>query len=241
MRNVIISGASRGLGLGIATRLAADGFRIIVLARKSSPALEAAISAAGDGRMYFHPADLADVDQIAGHVRHIKTEFGPIYGLVNNAAGSAEGLLTSLSQAQIEALVRLNTVSPMLLTKYALRAMIQQKAGRIVNMASIVASTGSVGLSVYGATKAAMIGFTRSLARDVGKLGITVNAVAPGFAATELTGALDEAQRAQIARRSAMGQLIEPQDVAGVVAFLMSDDASRITGSVITVDAGATA
>ena len=241
MRNVIISGASRGLGLAIATRLAADGFRIIVLARKSSPALEAAIGAAGPGEIHFHEADLSDLDQIAGHVRRIKAEFGPLYGLVNNAAGSAEGLLTSLSQAQIEALVRLNTVSPMLLTKYVLRSMMQQNAGRIVTMASIIASTGSAGLSIYGATKAAMVGFTRSLARDVGKVGITVNAVAPGFAATELTGAMDEAQRAQIARRSAMGLLIEPHDVAGAVAFLMSDDARRITGSVITVDAGATA
>ena len=241
MRNVIISGASRGFGLAIAGRLAADGYRVIALARQTSPALDAAISTAQRGEIHFHAADLSDLDQIAGHVRAIKSAFGPLYGLVNNAAASAEGLLTSLSQAQIEALVRLNTVSPVLLTKYALRSMMQQKAGRIVTIASIIASTGFAGLSVYGATKAAMVGFTRSLARDVGKVGITVNAVAPGFAATELTGSMDEAQRMQIARRSAMGQLIAPQDVAGAVAFLMSDEAARMTGTVITIDAGATA
>ncbi len=241
MRNVLISGASRGFGLAIAQRLAADGFRVIALARHSSAGLQAAIAASSAGEIHFHAADLSDLEGIAGHVRAIKAAFGPIYGLVNNAAASAEGLLTSLSQAQIEALVRLNTVSPLLLTKYALRSMMQQKAGRVVNMASIIASTGFAGLSVYGATKAAMVGFTRSLARDVGKVGITVNAVAPGFAETELTSSMDSGQRAQVARRSAMAQLVQPQDVAAAVAFLMSEDAARITGTVMTVDAGATA
>lgn len=241
MRNVLISGASRGFGLAMATRLAADGWRIIVLARRPSAGLESAISAAAPGKIHFHAADLAELDQIAGHVRAIKAEFGPIYGLVNNAAASAEGLLTSLSQAQIEALVRLNTVSPLLLTKFALRSMMQQKQGRIINIASIIADTGFAGLSVYGATKAALVGFTRSLARDVGKIGITVNAVAPGFAETEMTGSMDSEQRAQVARRSAMGQIIEPQDVAEAVAFLMSAGAARITGTVMTIDAGATA
>src|SRR4029077_8931754 len=140
-----------------------------------------------------------------------------------------------------EALVRLNTIAPMILSKYVVRSMMSEKRGRIVNMASIVAGTGYHGLSVYSATKASLIGFTRSLAREVGPLGITVNAVAPGFIATEMTEMLDAADRERIQRRSALRRLAEPEDVAALVEFLLSEKAKNITGTTLTVDAGNTA
>jgi 3-oxoacyl-[acyl-carrier protein] reductase len=141
----------------------------------------------------------------------------------------------------IQRLVQLNTVSPMILSKYVVRSMMAHREGRIINIASIVASTGYSGLSVYSATKASLIGFTRSLAREVGQLGITVNALAPGFVATEMTQELDEAQRHQIARRSAMKRMPDPIDVARSVEFLLGDGGRNVTGTTLTIDAGNTA
>jgi 3-oxoacyl-[acyl-carrier protein] reductase len=138
-------------------------------------------------------------------------------------------------------MVRLNTVSPMVLTKYVVRAMMADGGGRIVNVASIVGFTGYSGLSVYGATKASMLGFTRSLAREVGRMGVNVNAVAPGFLDTEMTHELDATRREQIARRSALRRLPAVGDVAEAVEFLLGDRSGGITGTVLTVDAGSTA
>jgi 3-oxoacyl-[acyl-carrier protein] reductase len=129
----------------------------------------------------------------------------------------------------------------MILSKYVVRSMMTQREGRIINVASIVASTGYSGLSVYSATKASLIGFTRSLAREVGQLGITVNALAPGFVATEMTQELNEAQREQIARRSAMKRMPDPIDVARSVEFLLGDGGRNVTGTTLTIDAGNTA
>jgi 3-oxoacyl-[acyl-carrier protein] reductase len=137
--------------------------------------------------------------------------------------------------------VHLNVTSPITLTKYLVRPMMAARAGRVVNIASVIASTGTSGLAAYGATKAALVGFTRSLARELGPLGITVNAVAPGFIETDLIHGMDAAQREQTVRRSALRRLAEPEDVAATVAFLLSDQAANITGTVITVDAGSTA
>jgi 3-oxoacyl-[acyl-carrier protein] reductase len=132
-------------------------------------------------------------------------------------------------------------LSPVILTKYVVRQMMADGAGRIVNMSSIIATTGYNGLSVYGATKAAATGFTRSLAREVGKLGITVNAIAPGFVDTELTQSLSEDQRKRIAGRSALRRLPETDDVARMVEYLLGDGGRNITGAILTVDAGNTA
>jgi 3-oxoacyl-[acyl-carrier protein] reductase len=146
-----------------------------------------------------------------------------------------------MQDAQIETLVRLNTIAPLLLTKYVVRSMMADGGGRIVNVSSIVTFTGFTGLAVYSATKASLVGFTRSLAREVGKLGITVNAVAPGFVDTEMTEGLVGEQRARIIRRSALGRLVTVEDIAHAVEFLLSERATNITGTVLTVDAGATA
>jgi 3-oxoacyl-[acyl-carrier protein] reductase len=151
------------------------------------------------------------------------------------------GILSTMHDQDIQRLIQLNTVSPILLSKYVVRSMMAQREGRIINIASIVAATGYSGLSVYSATKAALLGFTRSLAREVGPLGITVNAVAPGFIATEMTQELDEAQREKIARRSALKRMADPIDVARSVEFLLGEAGRNITGTTLTVDAGNTA
>jgi 3-oxoacyl-[acyl-carrier protein] reductase len=146
-----------------------------------------------------------------------------------------------MRDADIETLIRINTLSPLVLTKYVVRSMMTGRGGRIVNIASIVSFTGFSGLSVYSTTKSSLIGFTRSLAREVGTLGITVNAVAPGFINTEMTGELGEQARERIARRSALRRMAEIDDVANAVEFLLSDKAKNITGTTLTVDAGNTA
>jgi len=243
-RNIIVTGGSRGLGLGIARKLAGDGFRVIAVARRLSAALGAAIEEQGDA-LKFWPFDLADIAGITDLVPAIRKEFGPLYGLVNNAGIGTSGVLASMRVAEIERVVQLNTVSPLVLTKHVVRALMVDSGGgsggRIVNISSIVSTTGFSGLAVYGATKAALVGFTKSLAREVGPLGITVNAVAPGFVDTAMTEGLDGPQREQITRRSPLHRLAETADVAEAVAFLVSDSARNITGTVLTVDAGSTA
>ena len=244
MQNVIVTGGSRGLGLAMARTLAESGYRVIAIARKSSEELAAASRAAADvgrGTIEFRACDLSDVAQIGPLVKSLRADFGPIYGLVNNAGLGTSGVLSNMRDADIQRLIQLNTVSPILLSKYVVRSMMAHGEGRIINIASIVASTGYSGLSVYSATKASLVGFTRSLAREVGQLGITVNAIAPGFIATEMTHELGEGEREEIARRSALKRMADPIDVARSIAFLLGDGGRNITGTVITVDAGNTA
>ncbi|MGO8972940.1 MAG: SDR family NAD(P)-dependent oxidoreductase [Steroidobacteraceae bacterium] len=244
MHNVIVTGGSRGLGLAIATQVASAGYRVIAIARKSTDALSAAsdeAAAAGRGAILFRALDLADLAAVPPFVRALRTEIGPIYGLVNNAGLGTGGVLANMRDADIEHLIRLNTLSPIVLTKYVSKSMMIERTGRIINITSIVASTGYSGLSVYSASKAALLGFTRALARELGQLGITVNAIAPGYIDTDMTQELTDVQREQIERRSAMRRMAEPIDVARSVEFLMGESGRNITGTVLTVDAGNTA
>lgn len=244
MLNVIVSGGSRGIGLAITLRLAKAGYNVVALARTKSEALAEAIRDAEEtrtGKIGFAALDLAEVDAIPEFVRQTRKEVGPLYGLVNNAGIGTEGLLAMMHNSDIDKLIRLNTLSPILMTKYVARGMMAEGAGRIINVSSIIASTGYSALSVYAATKASLEGFTRSLAREVGPMNVTVNAVAPGFIATDLTASMGEEQQARIARRSALRRLAQGKDVARAVEFLLGEGGRNITGTVVTVDAGSTA
>lgn len=241
-RSVLVTGGSRGLGLGISCKLAKSGYKVIAVARKESAQLTTAMrEAEGLGSIRFVPFDLSATGEIAGLVKSLRKDFGPFHGLVNNAGISFEGILSRMADENIEQLIRVNTIAPILLTKYIVRSMLASGGGRIVNIASIIASTGYSGLSVYAATKASLVGFTRSLAREVGPAGINVNSIAPGFIATDMTKALGDDQRQKIAQRSALHRLAEVEDVANAVEFLMGDQSNNITGTVLTVDAGNTA
>ncbi len=244
MPNILVTGGSRGLGLGIARRLAAAGHSVIALARKPSEELTDAIvaaDAAKAGSLRFIPFDLGDLEAIPKLVRSLRKDFGPIHGLVNNAGISFEAALAVMPTSQINQLVRINTVSPIVLTKHVVRSMMADGGGRIVNISSVTAFTGFSGLSVYSATKASLLGFSRSLARETGRMGITINCVAPGFVETDMTSGLSDERREQIVRRSALRRFAGVDDVADAVEFLVSDRAKNITGTVLTVDAGGTA
>jgi 3-oxoacyl-[acyl-carrier protein] reductase len=239
---VIVTGGSRGLGLGIVRRLAVEGYRSIAIARQMNDRLGGAIAQEKDkGSVHFVPFDLGRTDQIPELVKGLVKDFGPIYGLVNNAGIGTDGALAMMHNAKIEELVRINTLSPIILTKYVVRHMMAQGDGRIVNIASIVGFTGYTGLSVYGATKAALVGFTRSLSREVGRMGINVNAIAPGFVDTDMTHGMEGDRREQVTRRTALKRLPAVEDVADAVEFLLSERSKSITGTVLTVDAGTTA
>jgi 3-oxoacyl-[acyl-carrier protein] reductase len=245
MRNVIVTGGSRGIGLAVARRLAAAQYRVVAIARTAGASNFPLLAESDDDRSVsgpeLMPFDLGHIDEIPQLVKKLHRRLGSIYALVNNAGLGTDGALAMMHNSKIEELLHLNLLSPIVLTKYVVRRMMAEGGGRIVNIASITAFTGYSGLSVYGATKSALVGFTRALAREVGSMGINVNAVAPGFVETDLTGRLDESKRQQIARRNALGRLTSVDDVASAVEFLLGSQADGITGTVLTVDAGATA
>jgi 3-oxoacyl-[acyl-carrier protein] reductase len=244
MRNVIVTGGSRGLGLAIAAALSRADYQVISIARSETEEFRAAAEAAaheGRGGLHFRSFDLTELRGIGPLVRALRKEFGPLYGLVNNAGVGTHGVLAMMHDTELERLVRLNTIAPLILTKHVLRSMMLERAGRIVNIASIVASTGFSGLSAYAATKASLVGFGKSLAREVGPLGITVNAIAPGFLSTEMTRGMSEEDRSRIERRSALRRFAATEDVAAAVEYLLGEKAKNITGTLLTIDAGSTA
>ncbi len=240
MKLIIVTGASKGLGLAICTRLLDDGYKVVGISRSQTSEFET-LQDAHPEKLFNILYDFANTKDIQNLVRQITKEHGAIYGLINNAALGHDGVLGTMHESQISELIKVNIESPILLTKYVSRSMLMKLQGRVINIGSIIATTGFNGLSVYGATKASLSGFTRSLARELGKAKITVNTVAPGYMKTAMTEGLEGEKLKSIERRSPLGQLATVEDVAGTVAYLLSDDAKHITGTTITVDAGSTA
>jgi len=240
IKNVLITGPGRGLGLAISRRLLSDGYRVIGISRKLTPEFEALAKALGTSEAHFISADLSNLGYIPALVQQVTKRFGALYGLVNNSGIGADGLLATMHASDISHVLRLNLEAPILLTKHACRSMLMKSEGRIVNITSIIASTGFSGLAAYAASKAGLEGFSRSLARELGRARVTVNCVAPGFMKTEMTAGLSGDKLESIRRRAPLG-LPEVEDVAGAVAYLLSTDGARVTGSVLTVDGGSTA
>ncbi|MBC58583.1 MAG: 3-oxoacyl-ACP reductase [Confluentimicrobium sp.] len=239
MKTVVVTGVSRGLGLATAKRLSADGYNVVGLSRSLSDGYKA-LMAEQEGRVHFIPFDVGDLDAIPGVVSSITKQHGRIWGLVNNAGIGADGILATMHKTDILRVIEVNLTAPIIFAKYISRGMLAAHEGRIVNISSIIASTGFHGLAAYAASKAGLEGFTRSLSREVGKMGITVNCIAPGYMETEMTGGLDVHKMASIRRRAPLG-LPEVEDVTGAIALLLGPDGNRITGTVITVDGGSTA
>ncbi|MFB9213691.1 SDR family NAD(P)-dependent oxidoreductase [Vibrio sinaloensis] len=240
MKNVIITGCAKGLGLEISTMLASAGYRVLGISRTLTEEYQQ-LQLDYPESVFFHKFDFADVENISALIKVITKEHGRIYGLVNNAALGHDGVLATMHESDISSLIRVNIEAPILMTKYVSRSMLLNGTGRIVNVGSIIGSTGFNGLSVYGATKSALGGFTKSLARELGKSQITVNTLAPGYMETNMTEGLVGDKLEKIKRRSCLGRLASVKDAASMTLFLLSEEASGITGATFTVDAGSTA
>jgi 3-oxoacyl-[acyl-carrier protein] reductase len=240
-QNVLVTGGSTGLGAGIVAAFLAAGDRVATCSRTPTEQTEAW---AGDpqlaGRFHHACVDLRDAPATAVFVGEVVDRFGGIDALVNNAGVAREGMLALFEDDAVDTVIDLNLRATIRITRLVSRHMLARRAGSIVNISSIVGISGYRGLSVYGATKAALDGFTRALARELGGRGIRVNSVAPGYLRTAMTGEMDARHLDQIARRTPLGRLGEPEDVGGVVRFLCSADARFITGQTIVVDGGIT-
>ena len=238
-KTVIVTGGTKGLGLAIARALLTEGYKVVAASRTNSKEFEE-LSAGNPGNAFFEVVDLSQLDQIYTWAKQVIAKHGIPFSLVNNSAIGLDGVLATMHETDIQKLITVNLTAPILLTKYVSRQMLSRRNGRIINISSIIASTGFSGLSVYGATKAGLNGFTKSLARELGKVNITVNAISPGYMQTEMTKGLDGEKLASIIRRSPLQRLTEVDEVAPMVLYLLSDGGGAMTGSVITIDSGST-
>lgn len=240
-RVVIVTGGSRGLGAGIVRSFLDSGDRVATCARSITPEVEKwqADPDLAD-RFLFLPADLSRSADADAFVKAVVDKWDHIDVLVNNAGVARDGILALFSDDDVDTVVDLNLKGTIYVTRLVSRRMLARRSGSIVNISSIVGLSGYRGLAVYGATKAALDGFTRAMARELGSRGITVNGIAPGYLRTEMSHGLDEAQLGQIVRRTPAGRLGEPEDVARAVQFLTDPANNYITGHVLVVDGGLT-
>ena len=240
MKTVLLTGPARGIGLGISKKLVNEGYCVVGVGRKLTPDFEKLIKGKFPGKAEFIKYDLEKLEGIPDLINEITKKYKSIYGLVNNAGIAFDGVLATMHATEISKTLLINLESAIVLTKYASRSMLINSVGRIVNISSIIATTGFNGLSVYAASKGGIEGFTRSLSRELGRSNITVNCVAPGYIETDMTSGMKGDKIDTIKRRSPLG-LAHVEDVAGAVSYLLSKETERITGTIITVDGGSTA
>jgi 3-oxoacyl-[acyl-carrier protein] reductase len=241
-RIVVITGGSRGLGAGLVSAFLELGDTVATCSRSATEQTDAwSADASLDERFYYEPVDLADRAACDSFVHNVTERFGRIDVLVNNAGVARDGVLPLFGDAEVDQVIDLNLRATIHITRLVSRRMLTQHSGRIINISSIVGLSGYRGLSVYSATKAALDGFTRALARELGSRGIVVNGIAPGYLRTEMSHGLDDDQLNQIVRRTPAGRLGEAEDVARAVLFLTDPRNDYITGQILVVDGGLTA
>lgn len=242
-RVAVVTGGSRGIGRACAEALAAAGWSVAIGYRTSDTDAKEAVAAIerSGGVGTIVRLDMLDADSVTEGFKEVVRELGPVTGLVNNAGFSKDGLMLRYSMETYDHTMDTNVRGAYLCSRAALRTMLRSRWGRIVNMSSAVALRGNAGQTAYAASKSALVGITKSLAREVGARGITVNALCPGLLDTEMTSHLTDAARAYYVDQTPLGRSGTLEEVAGVVRFLMSDEASYVNGAVIAVDGGLTA
>lgn len=239
-RVALVTGGSRGIGRAIALRLAEDGCAVAVNYASRADAAEEVVDAITEagGRAIAVGADVSDADAVAAMFAQVTEQLGPVTVLVNNAGITDDDLLLRMKEEQFRRVIEVNLTSAFHCTKAVLRGMLKAKAGRIINVASVSGIAGNPGQANYAASKAGLIGFTKSIAKEVGARGITANVIAPGYIETDMTDALgDEVKEAAVGTIS-LARLGRPEEIADVAAFLASDAASYMTGQVLVVDGG---
>ncbi len=232
----LVTGASGGIGAAVARSLHAQG-AVVVLSGTRQDALDALARDLGE-RAHVCPADLSDPAAPDALIAAAEAAAGPLAILVNNAGFTRDMLALRMQDKDWQAVLDVDLTAPFRLIRAALRGMLRRRAGRIVNISSIVGATGNAGQANYAAAKAGLVGMTKALAQEVASRGVTVNAVAPGFVVTPMTDALSEAQRAKLAEAIPLGRLGQPADIAAAVVYLASDEAGWVTGATLHVNGG---